>query len=145
MIGLWVGCLALGLASSPFRKSRSAVPGVCWGCSLALGLMRSQARAACSWASDVARPLTACPHPTPAALPPPLPPQLVPALSKWGGAVVGLTLLAIGAMGLYETFFEQHEEGEAHESDPAAEALTGALLAPASALASCCLAHLAAL
>ncbi len=51
--------------------------------------------------------------------------QLVPALSKWGGATVGATLLAIGAMGLYETFFEQHED-EAHaERDPAAEALTG--------------------
>lgn len=58
---------------------------------------------------------------TPSALP-----QLVPALSKWGGAVVGLTLVAIGAMGLYETFFEQHEEGGQHaEHDPAAEALTG--------------------
>ena len=55
-----------------------------------------------------------------------LPVQLVPALSKWGGAVVGLTLLAIGATGLYETFIEQHEEGEGHEHDPAAEALTGA-------------------
>lgn len=56
-----------------------------------------------------------------------LPLQLVPALSKWGGAVVGLTLLAIGATGLYETFFEQHEEGEGHdEHDPTAEALTGA-------------------
>lgn len=52
----------------------------------------------------------------------------MPALSKWGGAVVGLTLLAIGAMGLYETFFEHHEDGEGHrhEHDPAAEALTGA-------------------
>ncbi|KAL4439913.1 hypothetical protein ABPG75_002914 [Micractinium tetrahymenae] len=51
--------------------------------------------------------------------------QLVPALSKWGGATVGATLLAIGAMGLYETFFEQHDD-EAHaERDPAAEALTG--------------------
>lgn len=56
----------------------------------------------------------------------PHPLQLVPALSKWGGAVVGLTLLAIGATGLYETFFEQHEEGEHGEHDPAAEALTGA-------------------
>ena len=52
----------------------------------------------------------------------------MPALSKWGGAVVGLTLLAIGATGLYETFFEDHEEGEGHHehSDPTAEALTGA-------------------
>ena len=50
--------------------------------------------------------------------------QLVPALTKWGGATVGATLLAIGAMGLYETFFEQHEEHD--ERDPAAEAFTGA-------------------
>ncbi|PSC69194.1 nickel transporter [Micractinium conductrix] len=49
--------------------------------------------------------------------------QLVPALTKWGGATVGATLLAIGAMGLYETFFEQHEEHD--ERDPAAEAFTG--------------------
>ena len=37
---------------------------------------------------------------------------LVPALSKWGGTTVGLTLLAIGVMGIYESFFEQqpHEE-----------------------------------
>ena len=36
--------------------------------------------------------------------------QLVPALSKWGGTTVGLTLLAIGALGVYESFFETHEE-----------------------------------
>lgn len=36
--------------------------------------------------------------------------QLVPALSKWGGTTVGLTLLAIGALGVYESFFEQHHE-----------------------------------
>ncbi|KAI3431755.1 hypothetical protein D9Q98_004797 [Chlorella vulgaris] len=39
--------------------------------------------------------------------------QLVPALDKWGGATVGLTLLAIGTMGMYETYFEQHAEEEA--------------------------------
>lgn len=43
-----------------------------------------------------------------------LPPQLVPALSKWGGATVGLTLIAIGCMGIYETFFEQHHDDEEH-------------------------------
>jgi hypothetical protein len=37
----------------------------------------------------------------------------VPALSKWSGTVVGLTLIAIGLMGIYETYFEgQHEEEE---------------------------------
>jgi hypothetical protein len=35
---------------------------------------------------------------------------LVPALSKWGGTTVGLTLLAIGAMGIYESFFEEHDD-----------------------------------
>jgi hypothetical protein len=49
----------------------------------------------------------------------------VPALSKWGGATVGLTLLAIGAMGLYETFIEEHDHEEDH-ADPTAEAITGA-------------------
>lgn len=50
----------------------------------------------------------------PCLLLPPAPvPQLVPALDKWGGATVGLTLLAIGTMGMYETYFEQHAEEEA--------------------------------
>lgn len=43
--------------------------------------------------------------------------QLVPALSKWGGTTVGLTLLAIGALGVYESFFEgdhHHEHGAPH-------------------------------
>lgn len=53
--------------------------------------------------------------------------QLVPALSKWGGATVGLTLLAIGAMGLYETFIEEHDHGEDH-ADPTAEAITGMVM-----------------
>lgn len=41
--------------------------------------------------------------------------QLVPALSKWGGTTVGLTLLAIGALGVYESFFEgeHHHDHEA--------------------------------
>jgi hypothetical protein len=40
----------------------------------------------------------------------------VPALSKWSGTVVGLTLIAIGLMGIYETYFEgQHEEEEQGE------------------------------
>jgi hypothetical protein len=39
--------------------------------------------------------------------------QLVPALSRWGGTTVGLTLLAIGALGVYESFFEEHHEEEA--------------------------------
>jgi len=38
--------------------------------------------------------------------------SLVPALSKWGGTTVGLTLLAIGALGVYESFFEkEHSSG----------------------------------
>lgn len=46
---------------------------------------------------------------------------LVPALSKWGGTTVGLTLLAIGAMGIYESFFEEHhEEGDTHTDSTAA-------------------------
>jgi len=38
--------------------------------------------------------------------------QLVPALSKWGGTTVGLTLLAIGALGVYESFFEEHHDDD---------------------------------
>jgi hypothetical protein len=41
---------------------------------------------------------------------------LVPALSKWGGTTVGLTLLAIGAMGIYESFFEEHNEDDHAEA-----------------------------
>jgi len=41
--------------------------------------------------------------------------QLVPALSKWGGTTVGLTLLAIGALGVYESFFEgDHDHHHDH-------------------------------
>jgi hypothetical protein len=46
---------------------------------------------------------------------------LVPALSKWGGTTVGLTLLAIGALGVYESFFEA-----AHEAGAPEAALAGA-------------------
>ena len=42
--------------------------------------------------------------------------QLVPALSKWGGTTVGLTLLAIGALGVYESFFEEHHDDKDDES-----------------------------
>lgn len=42
--------------------------------------------------------------------------SLVPALSKWGGTTVGLTLLAIGALGVYESFFEnEHSYGSGNE------------------------------
>lgn len=41
---------------------------------------------------------------------------LVPALSKWGGTTVGLTLLAIGAMGIYESFIEEHDDTEHAEA-----------------------------
>lgn len=46
--------------------------------------------------------------------------QLVPALSKWGGTTVGLTLLAIGALGVYESFFEgdhHHDHGAPQEEE----------------------------
>eukprot|EP00889_Picochlorum_renovo_P007355 jgi/Picre1/34385/NNA_001855.t1 len=46
--------------------------------------------------------------------------QLVPALSKWGGTTVGLTLLAIGVLGVYESFFEG-EHDHAHENELADE------------------------
>jgi ABC-type nickel/cobalt efflux system permease component RcnA len=42
----------------------------------------------------------------------------MPALTKWGGTMVGITLLLIGALGIYETFFEgedDHKEGEEFE------------------------------
>lgn len=39
--------------------------------------------------------------------------DFVPALSKWSGTVVGMTLIAIGLMGVYETYFESASaEGE---------------------------------
>ena len=46
--------------------------------------------------------------------------QLVPALSKWGCTTVGLTLLAIGALGVYESFFEgehHHDHGAPHKEE----------------------------
>lgn len=49
---------------------------------------------------------------------------LVPALSKWGGTTVGLTLLAIGALGVYESFFEQ----ETHEQAVQTVSLEGGTL-----------------
>ena len=38
--------------------------------------------------------------------------SLVPTLSKWGGTTVGLTLCAIGALGLYEAIVEQQSSPE---------------------------------
>lgn len=35
---------------------------------------------------------------------------MVPILSKWSGKVVGLTLILIGLMGIYECFFEGHHD-----------------------------------
>jgi hypothetical protein len=37
--------------------------------------------------------------------------DFAPALSRWSGVVVGLTLVAIGLMGLYETYVEGQGEG----------------------------------
>lgn len=41
----------------------------------------------------------------------------MPALSRWSGTVVGLTLMAIGLMGIYETYFEGHEAEEQEEQE----------------------------
>ncbi|KAI8476331.1 MAG: hypothetical protein J3K34DRAFT_464170 [Monoraphidium minutum] len=61
--------------------------------------------------------------------------DIIPALSRWSGTVVGLTLIAIGLMGLYETFFEPEH---AHDDEAAAaaasvEAAAGPALAAAGA------------
>lgn len=68
---------------------------------------------------------------------------LVPALSKWGGTTVGLTLLAIGALGVYEAFIEGHHDDEAHgadvpgDSSPSGrEESSAAINSPAEAFAS---------
>jgi hypothetical protein len=53
--------------------------------------------------------------------------QLVPALSKWGGTTVGLTLLAIGALGVWESFFDHHHhhhDHRDHHHDQEGEAAT---------------------
>eukprot|EP00882_Tetradesmus_deserticola_P029513 GHRQ01033065.1.p1 GENE.GHRQ01033065.1~~GHRQ01033065.1.p1 ORF type:complete len:244 (+),score=46.23 GHRQ01033065.1:63-794(+) len=44
--------------------------------------------------------------------------DFVPALSRWSGTVVGLTLIGIGLMGIYETYFEGQEEGEQQHGQP---------------------------
>eukprot|EP00191_Tetraselmis_sp_GSL018_P024085 CAMPEP_0177626456 /NCGR_PEP_ID=MMETSP0419_2-20121207/30663_1 /TAXON_ID=582737 /ORGANISM="Tetraselmis sp., Strain GSL018" /LENGTH=232 /DNA_ID=CAMNT_0019127511 /DNA_START=444 /DNA_END=1138 /DNA_ORIENTATION=+ len=36
---------------------------------------------------------------------------LMPALSKWGGTMVGLTLIAIGLVGIYELYFDRDDHG----------------------------------
>lgn len=41
----------------------------------------------------------------------------MPALSRWSGTVVGLTLMAIGLMGIYETYFEGSEAEEHEEAE----------------------------
>ena len=62
-------------------------------------------------------------HPNRAPTPPAPPPRQVPALTKWGGTTVGLTLLAIGVLGVYEAFFEGHDAHAAAEGS--ADPLTG--------------------
>lgn len=42
--------------------------------------------------------------------------DFLPALSKWSGTVVGLTLIAIGLIGIYETYFEGGHHGEEEEA-----------------------------
>ncbi|KAG2448046.1 hypothetical protein HYH02_007073 [Chlamydomonas schloesseri] len=47
--------------------------------------------------------------------------DFVPFLDKWAGTVVPLTLIAIGLMGIYESFFEAKEgEGHGHGEEEAA-------------------------
>ncbi|GLI67512.1 hypothetical protein VaNZ11_011716 [Volvox africanus] len=58
--------------------------------------------------------------------------DLVPFLSKWAGTVVPLTLIAIGMMGIYESFFEK---GDAH-AEAEAEAVGLALAGGGSVSAS---------
>jgi len=42
--------------------------------------------------------------------------SLMPALTKWGGTMVGVTLLLIGALGIYERFFEDgHDDDDGDE------------------------------
>lgn len=59
--------------------------------------------------------------------------SLVPSLAKWGSATVGGTLLAIGCLGLFETY-QAHSESaaEAAEAEREAEAEAEALLASSS-------------
>eukprot|EP00887_Chlorella_sp_A99_P000477 scaffold17.g477.t1 len=52
---------------------------------------------------------------------------LVPALTRWGGTAVGLTLLAIGMLGIYESYFEDpHAVDEEEASISAAAAAEAA-------------------
>ncbi|GBF94490.1 hypothetical protein Rsub_07024 [Raphidocelis subcapitata] len=61
--------------------------------------------------------------------------DFIPALSRWSGVVVGLTLIAIGLMGLYETYFES-DHGHEEEASAAAKAAASASMdAPALAAA----------
>ena len=48
--------------------------------------------------------------------------DFLPALERWSGTVVGLTLVAIGVMGLYETYFEGDGDGHHHHGDEEAAA-----------------------
>lgn len=41
----------------------------------------------------------------------------MPALSRWSGTVVGMTLIAIGLMGIYETYFEGAGAEEQEEAE----------------------------
>ncbi|KAK9837183.1 hypothetical protein WJX84_010966 [Apatococcus fuscideae] len=50
--------------------------------------------------------------------------QLVPMLSRWGGTTVGLTLLWIGLMGLYEGLHEDPQTMEISETVPTLELQT---------------------
>lgn len=45
--------------------------------------------------------------------------DFVPFLDKWAGTVVALTLIAIGLMGIYESFFEREEDHAQHATEEA--------------------------
>ncbi|KAL6764538.1 nickel transporter [Haematococcus lacustris] len=52
--------------------------------------------------------------------------DFLPALERWSGLVVALTLIAIGALGIYESHFAKEEEGHAEEEQAAMQlALAG--------------------
>lgn len=58
--------------------------------------------------------------------------SLVPALTKYGSTTVGATLLAIGALGLYETWAEHTGTGEEEEDAAALAAVAAATPSPSS-------------
>lgn len=61
--------------------------------------------------------------------------SLMPALTKWGGTMVGVTLLLIGALGIYERFFEDgHDDDDGDELETISAAPMAAWLPPLHAM-----------